>query len=225
MTKIALFWHIGLIREVNIDITRKVIERQFGKIMKSGILMDGDLYIGIINKLNQKSTELLPQLNDILNRPNIHLLYEAKEGFECPTLGHLHQWCTKNDGYVGYMHSKGTSRDYDNNIHDWTELLEWCTLEKYKDSVKLLAQGYDTVGCNHSMVREEHYSGNFWWASSDWIKNLIDPTNIDDRHNCGEMWILGSAGGNQKKHKGNHYCIHDSGINHYNERYPRSKYA
>jgi hypothetical protein len=62
----------------------------------------------------------------------------------------------------------------------------------------------------------KHYSGNFWWGSSNHIKRLNKLSVNCNRHDA-EWWIL-----SDKLCK--YYEIHNSGINHYNSCYPLEKY-
>ena len=221
MTKIALFWHIGIFNN-NIEKALNIIQRQYKKIEDSGILLDSTIYIGLINNNSDENSMAIDFINNIVNsNPNINLLFIKNEGHEGQTLGELYDWCLKNpEGYVCYIHSKGSShQEYNKNIDDWTEYLEWCVIEKYNDSVKLLDQGYNTVGCNYSKEVTKHYSGNFWWASSRWINTLKNPKNIKDRHWASEFWIIHDAKDLKK-----HHSFHNSNINHYFHPYPSSSY-
>ena len=76
----------------------------------------------------------------------------------------------------------------------------------------------------HTPVR--HFSGNFWWARSSYVRRL-DPLRSflrdvgrqthDRRLGC-ELW----SGSHPEVRA---MCLHHSGVNHYHELYPRSRYA
>ena len=69
-------------------------------------------------------------------------------------------------------------------------------------------------GANWHLKPYPHFSGNFWWASGLYIASLpeyIGPAYLDP-----EMW----AGQNSPRV----LCFHESGVDHYFERYPESKY-
>ena len=58
--------------------------------------------------------------------------------------------------------------------------MSYFTIEKYKECLNILKNGYDTVGCDlktgSSKFKYLHYAGNFWWASSKYLgENLPDP--------------------------------------------------
>ena len=77
---------------------------------------------------------------------------------------------------------------------------------------------HDTVGCNYhdynSCRAPPHFSGNFWWAKTDYLKNLPEcgPNKFD-----AEFWLMK---GNPKLK-----CLHDTGgMNHYFNVYPSENY-
>ena len=92
-------------------------------------------------------------------------------------------------------------------------MLEYFCINKWEDAIVKLKDSY-TCGCEMYPHKGEHYtdkkysrnniwhySGNFWWANSKYIKqNLKSPyelqgDNIDtNRYTCGEDWILSSIG-------------------------------
>jgi hypothetical protein len=87
--------------------------------------------------------------------------------------------------------------------------LDYC-VEKLKE--------YDTVGCNlylHSECRS-HYSGNFWWAKTSYLRTLPYLSMIS-RHEA-ELWLL-------MNHKCKLYSMHNSCIDHYRSSYPKKIYT
>jgi hypothetical protein len=64
--------------------------------------------------------------------------------------------------------------------------LYW-NIYKWKIAVSAL-KFYDIYGCNGATwERRLHYSGNFWWATRNYIKTL--PDTIDDHYSEAEFWI------------------------------------
>jgi hypothetical protein len=89
---------------------------------------------------------------------------------------------------VLYFHAKGitalqkTVLQGENYAHfvnyaHWRRLLEWSVLER-QQACRQLLETYDTVGANFCVWPSPHYSGNFWWANTDYIRKLPDPTDI-----------------------------------------------
>ena len=74
--------------------------------------------------------------------------------------------------------------------------------------------GSDVIGCNYSKLPYPHFSGNFWWAKSNYISTL-NTSSLKIKHDA-EWWILSNTN--------NFYSLHDSNINHYKNRYLPEKY-
>jgi len=84
-----------------------------------------------------------------------------------------------------YFHSKGITgiermisknKDYDvfvNTLH-WRKLMEWAVIENHEKCLEELKTN-DTVGVNWTDWPMPHYSGNYWWANSDYLRKLSDP--------------------------------------------------
>lgn len=88
-----------------------------------------------------------------------------------------------------YLHTKGSTfikkflekREYTNEcfrffcLNNWRKFMEWGVIEKYKECCLALDE-YDTAGVNWVSWPLSHYSGNFWWANSNHLKKLMDPS-------------------------------------------------
>jgi hypothetical protein len=135
--------------------------------------------------------------------------------FEIPTINLIRTFCEYNDNCeILYLHTKGIS--YNNkNVSDWKNMMLYFLIDKCVDCFKKLEE-YDTVGCNYQESPHKHYSGNFWWAKSDYIKRLNKIPDNSKRHSA-EWWIL-----SDKSVK--YYELHNSGIDHYITCYPVEKY-
>ena len=99
--------------------------------------------------------------------------------WEWPTLSTLHQDILAEDtpAYIGYVHLKGLNRKsvYDQKVFDWRQYLAYWTIERWQDCFKTLGSvspNIDAVGVNWMNNPWPHYSGNFWWAKSEYIKTL-----------------------------------------------------
>ena len=117
-----------------------------------------------------------------------------------------------------YIHTKGVTAPNNPNQRDWRKYMEYFTIERYEDCIKAL-ETYDVCGVNWHPplwdVKNYHFSGNFWWARAEYIKNL-PPINLDgDRHEAESF--LGYGNPRVK-------CLHESDIDHYRYPCPRVKY-
>lgn len=148
------------------------------------------------------------------------------------TLGKLKEFCISISEYgikipVGYVHTKGVVNGFDNPcISDWRNYMAYFILEKMNDCITAVQNEYDAAGVDWVNEPNIHFSGNFWWSNSDYIKNLpeINPPNFTIK-NCptsrhlAEFWI----GHNTPKVK----CFHNTEINVYERhlhRYETNKY-
>ena len=161
------------------------------------------------------------QLKFPMNRP---------EESEVPTLRALKESIDKdvNLSYILYLHSKGVTHE-NPAVDDWCDYMLHFNVIQWQEAVEKLRNGYDTCGVNWwGDFKYPHYSGTFWWARSDYIKRLpqfmpatATGPNSQFGLDCGyrndaEFWI-GMA--NPRA-----YSMHDSGIDHYWNRYPDFMY-
>ncbi len=95
--------------------------------------------------------------------------------------------------YILYLHTKGASKQYSDNIISWRHLMNYFNIEKHKDIFKLFEKSdFNTYG----VLFREFYSGNFWWAKAPYLKTLntitIDKNNrFNAEYNflkMGENW-------------------------------------
>jgi beta-1,4-mannosyl-glycoprotein beta-1,4-N-acetylglucosaminyltransferase len=144
--------------------------------------------------------------------------------FEYPSLNKIKKLAAQeSNSYILYLHTKGITQSgqYLNNVNDWINMMLYFLVEKHEECIHQLNEGYDTVGCNYHLSRQqypEHYSGNFWWSKSSYINklHLLDETNVDKSY--AEFWLFTS--------KPKYYTIHSSGdTNHYYDSYPMERYS
>ena len=62
-----------------------------------------------------------------------------------------------------------------------------------------------------------HFSGNFWWATSEYLKNLYEFNETNVNKMDAEKWLFSN--------NPIYYEMHNSRINHYNIPYPKDKYC
>jgi hypothetical protein len=150
---------------------------------------------------------------DLFNDPKIIIRGMEKNIYlyEAYTINCLLQDAEKDNFNVLYIHTKGITRDPLNKpISDWINYLCYFNIFQYKKCIELLDK-YDTVGVNLTKDPPIHYSGNFWWSTSNYIKKL-DPC-IMIYYNSPEFWLT-------EKNIGKYNSLWNSNINHYDEEYP-----
>lgn len=118
--------------------------------------------------------------------------------------------------YIFYLHTKGASKQNDENyknIISWRNLMNFFNIQKVKDVFKLFERtDFNTYGVLFTSVANWRiYSGNFWWAKSNYLKTLNIDDVIRNRFNAetnyiqmGEDWKPYSPYNKENK---NHYLI------------------
>ena len=149
----------------------------------------------------------------------IHVVEYSKDVAlgERPTLELLRTFASVHeDGKLLYLRTKGASHGAIRRpVTDWTRYMLHFVVERHAACLAALAE-YDAIGCNLLDEPRRHFSGNFWWANARYVKRLA-PVPTTNRH-AAEMWILSDPAGKA-------LSLHDSGINHYREPYPRERYV
>jgi hypothetical protein len=115
------------------------------------------------------------------------------ELYEYPILRFLHQKAQSEEFYAFYFHSKGVSVDKNKRgVPFWRKELEYFLFYKCDLMLKAFELNYNTYGANlRAFPRwlNPHFSGNFWFAKSSYIKVLpLIPLDIIDRYYA-EEWI------------------------------------
>lgn len=205
--KIAVFYHI-----YQYGPWEQIFNDQWSLISDSNLLHAADLiHIGINGSIFGES-----------GNPHIRVKFNPNpEKEESDTLKDLALFAKDNPEYkILYIHTKGAS-NYTKNINDWRNLMNYFCIDQWRYCVKLL-NSYDAVGCNlldypDNDILRPHFSGNFWWANAEYINKLDYGHLVHPNRFAREFWI-GTAHGNL-------YEIHNSGVNHYDERYPREMYV
>lgn len=171
------------------------------------------------NILTKNNNDIL-FFND-LNDDKIEILgiCENLDLYETPTINLLHEHAFNEDFYVLYIHTKGVKHNNTNiNVTDWVNYLIYFNIQKYETCIKSLLD-YDTVGVNLQLENNDftitHYSGNFWWSKSEYIKTLHKCEYKD--YISPETWLT-------EKNIGRYLNLWTSNVNHYNERYEEHKY-
>lgn len=139
--------------------------------------------------------------------------------YELETLNIIRDFSISNpNSNVLYLHTKGLIHSVDKpvplEIEDWKDMMLYHLLDKNNQCIDLLKR-YDMVGAN-LQSNPTHFSGNFWWATTNHLKKLDKITDFHDRH-LAEWWLFTK--------EGKPFSMHNSNINHYTTRYPAEKYV
>lgn len=108
--------------------------------------------------------------------------------YERATLLYMQREAFEDNFYALYIHSKGVTKtvsEKSRNVEAWVHFMIYFLLQVSLCS-EYLDRGYDTVGVNWQ-TQYPHYSGNMWWASSNYLRSL--PTSIAPHYSAPEEWI------------------------------------
>jgi len=200
---------------------QQIFEEQLQKLKESG--------------LYDASTKIFCSLLGIRNNyvfpDKYEIIYESEKmnTYERPILSYIYNNSSTNEGKYWYIHTKGVNHYQgvgENPIKDWRNYMEYFIITKWKQCVNDL-NNYDVVGVNLHQQPKIHYSGNFWWSKSSYIKtnepkfkNNNTVNNLQNsKYYDTEMWIC-----NGKQRPVKFLSYHTSKVSHYTDGYPKEKY-
>jgi len=117
-------------------------------------------------------------------------------------LNFIRTYAEYNDCEVLYVKTRDVK---DNKMKDLQNMILYFLVERIEDCMKALDEN-DTVGCNLSDTYVD-----MWWSKSSYLKTL--PYSTEEN-----AWLF-------TNHKGKHFCVHNSGINHAEYVYPTFLYV
>lgn len=195
MKAIKGYYHIWLTNHYE-----EIVKEQLKAIVDSG-LYDAceSISIGAIGDY----TSLLNLINLIKDYPKIIIsgYSTSKDRYEFHTLELLKRDADNSDKdyYIFYIHGKGVqfSKEANEVAYTggtlWRQSMNKWTLTNWKENIAELEKGYEVCGTQLRPDREfaEHYSGNFFWTKSEYVKNQVpslSKINTSDRFEA-EMYI------------------------------------
>jgi hypothetical protein len=191
-----------------------ILKQMLRCIFNSGLMQELD-YLFIVN-LGQPVTFNIG--NTFRDKVIVINHSENVKLFEKPTLNLIWSFSQFHQNVkILYLHTKGVSyNENPSQINDWRNLMMYFLVEKYDTCLEML-DTYSNVGNNYKDEPHPHFSGNFWWTTSNYISTLQAITS-DIRHDC-EWWLLNDDPNVSK------YTMHNDDVDHYLEDYPRSLYC
>jgi hypothetical protein len=169
------------------------------------------IYIGIVGM--EPSDPFLEKYRSL---PHVSLLYVESNiiYYEIRTINEIQKFAQKKEEDVNilYIHTKGVRQTGNKKtIRSWRKMMEYFLVEQKETCISFLEE-YDTIGCN--CINEKsynlekvsvngrdctHYSGNFWWGKSSYLKQLplleydLSEESIHTRCRA-ENWVLSGKG-------------------------------
>jgi len=110
--------------------------------------------------------------------------------YERVTLLEMHKASQGESCNYWYFHTKGLKHfntPTEECVIDWIRFMVYWNVTHWDTAVEYLKIA-DVYGCNYMHTPVPHYSGNFWWATSEYIRNL--PGYIGDEYCDPEFWVF-----------------------------------
>ena len=131
--------------------------------------------------------------------PNIKIHRVGKiDEFEFPTLQLIENEINKTDSNIKILYFNGLGVTGNNLFkQSWRKYLTYFNIYQFMECIKALDNGYNVAGVDWRIDPVPHFSGNFWWANSSYLKTLpkiqslnkpYSPIILTLRHNA-EMYI------------------------------------
>lgn len=175
-----------------------VLYNKYKKINNSELLKNIDNFYVIVSNTQERHKDFLQQFSTLSNKIKIINLPNPVFNDESDTLNFILQ--QSNDSSTNrrilYLHTKGVTHSHQlvkKNVDAWVEYLDLYNIHKWKECVDAL-DTHDVAGGLYESSNPKHFSGNFWWANTNYIKTLPEITEKNYKlFNRGEFWILSNT--------------------------------
>ena len=199
---ILIYWHVYTDGKENRS--QEVIDRQYALMRDSGLLQAAsELRIGYVGS----APLVLPSWN------KTRVVAHAATGVECVTTSAMWtdmQKLPANElALLLYIHTRGVTHTATEAAfapnEGWTAMMEEVNVRRWRVPAALLDNpaetGVFTAGADKCYMGDPKtfgwlYPGNMWWASSAYIRGLMDPLQFsairggNPYYMCSEQWIL-----------------------------------
>jgi hypothetical protein len=207
----VIYFHIATIGKY-----QEIFDEIYSQIVKSNLINE----VEIINLCIVGGGKLEVSLNEKIKIYR-DLYVETGEFF---TLNLIKQFSesTEQNFKILYIHTKGVTTPDNLCIDDWRQYMTYFNVNQYRKCFDMLDE-YDSCGVDLVSEPSLHYSGNFWWANSSYIKRLPTineikfpkiPPILSIRHNC-EFWI-GMGDGKLKSLWNSNINVYERHLHKYN---------
>jgi hypothetical protein len=165
--------------------------------VRSGLYDRADqIYIGSVGSDLNSLKKFLARYS----KPVLKVHYEDIKCYEFQTLEYLYQKSQKDNHFIGvYFHTKGVSWPGHEGGAHWRDYMNYYNITRWRDAFTKVNGSYDTCGVklidgSRPPAYRQHYSGNFFWFKSAYIKKLKSPLtlNLSDRYSA-EMWVCSAS--------------------------------
>jgi len=172
----------------------RILIDKFKKFKNSGLYASTNkIYLTLFGDV-ETSSEFLNDLKDMYPKIEFSVITNASFNNEPDTLNLMIKKANEYETNTPmlYLHTKGLSHthpDNKRNVEAWVRYLDLYVIKEWERCVKAL-ENNDAAG-GFYVEEPKHFQGNFWWANSDYLKNLPKITTENYAElNRGEFWIL-----------------------------------
>jgi hypothetical protein len=172
----------------------RILIDKFKKFKNSGLYASTNkIYLTLFGDV-ETSSEFLNDLKDMYPKIEFSVITNASFNNEPDTLNLMIKKANEYETNTPmlYLHTKGLSHthpDTKRNVEAWVRYLDLYVIKEWERCVKAL-ENNDAAG-GFYVEEPKHFQGNFWWANSDYLKNLPKITTENyAKLNKGEFWIL-----------------------------------
>ncbi|MDO5571245.1 MAG: hypothetical protein Q4F97_07240 [Bacteroidales bacterium] len=187
---------------------KNLVKNQVNKLIKSELYKYvNKIYVSVI--YNEESD--IKYLKNLLSdRFEIVIISQNPSDYEMPILNYIWEKSKSEDFFLFYFHTKGVSLndsacdryllkhphynvsfDFMRDCNEkWRILMEYFQIDKFNIAINSLNNGFNAYGVIYRLNNKgNHFSGNFWWASSKYIKTLPPINFLDYGRWNAEFWI------------------------------------
>lgn len=185
--KIMGFFHICMINNFE-----QIVKEQVNELITSGLYKASEK----INVVLAGDMENAKKVRAIICRYPKMVVADVVsiKAYEFPTLNLIKKHSnTEQKFFYYYIHTKGVSFPNHAGGKHWRDYMMHYNVAKWSECVDKLKDGFETCGCKlyeHKKGFPKHYSGNFWWAKSEYIQRCppVEGLNQTDRFEA-EFWL------------------------------------
>jgi hypothetical protein len=169
---------------------------------------------GLYDRCQEIRLGVVNDQDAIIDEPAFHdpkistVFYNHCSLYERATLSHMRDKSENENCQYLYLHSKGLKVLNGNDQHakncvmDWVDLMIYWNIHQWRLATEKLFKN-DIYGCEFFRNPKPHYSGNFWWANSQYIRTL--PKEIGNDYLDPEFWIC-------KRHRPLVHNVYSTGL-------------
>jgi hypothetical protein len=185
-----IFFHVYLKSEYS-----HILLDKFKKFKASGLYEKANkIYLTLFGDI-ELHQDFLSDLKDLYSKIEYVSITNKEFDSEADTFNFMLKKASEYDFNTPmlYIHTKGVSHTnpiLKKNINAWVRYLDLYVIKEWERCIKGLEDN-DAAGGLYEASNPKHFSGNFWWANSDYLKTLprLNMGNITN-YNRGEFWIL-----------------------------------